>query len=414
MKILIDLVWGYHILLLILFVGLIITIKSKFLQVRDFFKWIKSPFLKARSTDGISPFQALSTALAGTIGTGNIAGVSLAIAVGGAGSIFWMWISAFFGMMTVFAEVVLSVKFAKNGLGAISYIEKVGKKKILAFIYAFACLGASLTMGNMAQANSVSSAINNWGVPRIIIGLSLAIIVFFLACGGIKRVSSLTEKLVPFMTVFFFAFSIYTLFKCRDRIPTAIAEIFESAFSFKAGLGGGLFIAVKTGISRGVFTNEAGLGLSTMAYSSVKNKTPKNLAYLGVFGVFMDTIVMCSITGLCVLVSTSQRTGDFLVRDAFENSLGNYGLFSVNMCMALFGFATMTATSYYGKIGLKFISKDKLTFLFPYLACVFAFLGAVMPLAKVFEICDIFNAMLAIPNLIALILLRKHFMNELK
>lgn len=412
MKIIIDILWGYHVLLLIFLTGIKFTISSGFLQFRHFFRWLKASFVAEKTDDGISPFQALSTALAGTIGTGNIAGVSLAIVVGGAGSIFWMWISAIFGMMTVFAEVVLSAKFSKSGNGAIGYIEKIGRRKILAYIYALGCFLASLAMGNMAQANSVSVAISDWGISPIIIGIVLCIAVFTMSKGGIKSIANLTEKLVPFMTIIFFIFSILALYVCRDKIPSAIKEIFDSAFSLKAGLGGGMFIAMKTGISRGVFTNEAGLGLSSVAFSNVKNKNPRELGYLGIFQVFMDTVVMCTVTGLCVLVCTESRTGDYLVRTAFQTALGDWGSFGINFCMALFGFATMTATSFYGKTGLNYLSKGKLNFLFPYLAGAFAFFGSVMPLASVFDICDVFNSLLAIPNLIALTFLFKEVTKE--
>lgn len=405
MNLVVNILWGYHVLILIILVGIKLTFSSRFLQIRDFCKWIKLPFVKDKNNkNGISSFEALSTALAGSIGTGNLVGVGLAISVGGAGAIFWMWISAFFGMMTVFAEICLASYFKNDKVcGAFAYIEKIGKRKTLAYIYGLGCVLSSLAMGNMAQANSVSSAMESFGVSPVVTGLILMTVIFVLSQNGIKSVSKITSILVPFMTLFFFALSICILLIYRKNIPSAISEIISSAFTLKGGLGGSMYIAMKVGISRGVFTNEAGLGISSMAFSNVQNKSPKELGYFGIFQVFLDTIVMCSITGLSILVATSERDVNYLVRYAFQNGLGNFGLISINICMALFAFATMTATSYYGKIGLAYISKNKMTNLFPYVFAIASFVGSIMPLGIVFDISDAFNGLMAIPNLIALL-----------
>lgn len=405
MKWLVDLLWGYHVLGMILLTGIRFTLGTGFFQVRKFFSWIRAALLPQKGEKGgISGFQALSTALAGSIGTGNIVGVGLAVTVGGPGAIFWMWISALFGMMTVFGEVALSVKYQKEGRakGAFAYIERIGKGKILPFIYGVGCVLSSLAMGNMAQANSVAAAGSEAGVPPWITGVFLGIVLFIITGKGIKGVAGVTEKLVPIMTVLFFGFSLFALWQFRGNIPGAIGEIMSEAFSLRGGLGGTMFIAMKTGISRGVFTNEAGLGSSSMAFCNVKGKSPQELGYLGIFQVFLDTTVMCTITGLCILCCTGERQGEFLVRTAFQNALGPLGAGGMNLCMALFAFATMTATCYYGKVGLDYISRGKLTKLFPYLFGAAAVLGAIMPLGRVFELCDAFNGLMAIPNLIAL------------
>ncbi len=405
MKVLVDILWGYHILFFILFMGVKLTIKSGFLQVKNFFKWFLQVFRSDKNKNsGITGFQALSTALAGSIGTGNIVGVGIAISVGGAGAIFWMWISALFGMMTVFSEIAISASLKKKGSpsGAFVYIEKIGKRKILAFIYGLGCVLSSLFMGNMAQSNSVSAALDNFGIEKYITGILIAVILFFLMKKGLKSIVKLTELLVPFMTLFFLIVSAVALFVNREKIPTALSEIMNSAFSIRGTSGGAMFLAMRTGISRGVFTNEAGLGLSSMAFSNVKDKTPKELGYYGIFQVFIDTIVMCTITGLCVLVCTDIRNEDYLVRLAFSDSLGYFGEFSINLCMALFGFATVMATGYYGKVGLEYISKGRLNFLFPYLFSIAGFIGCIVPLNTLFEMCDAFNGLLAIPNLIGL------------
>ncbi len=416
MKTLVDILWGYHVLFLIFLTGLRLSIRTSFFQIRKFPQVLKTVFKKEKAkANEITAFQALTTSLAGTIGTGNIVGVGLAISVGGAGAIFWMWVSALFGMMTVFTEIILSVKYkTKNTVGAFSYIEKIGKKKTLAFIYGIGCVFSCLAMGNMAQANSVSAALNSFGVPKYLVGVFLSIFFFILCKNGLKSVVKLTEKLVPFMTIFFFVLSIAILIKSRAQIPFAINEILENAFSLKAGLGGGIFVAVKVGISRGVFTNEAGLGLSSMAFSNVKNKTATQLGYMGIFQVFLDTTVMCSITALCILSSTGVRNGDYLVITAFESAFGEFGLISINICMALFAFATMTATSYYGKMGLSYISRDKLTFLFPYLFGLAAFVGSLMTATEVFDVCDMFNGLMAIPNIIAITLLMPKITKQTK
>lgn len=406
MKILVDILWGYHVLFLILITGIRITVDTGFFQVRKFFTWMKTSLTPGKTSDpkdeGVTGFQALTTALAGSIGTGNIVGVGLAVAVGGAGAIFWMWVSAFFGMMTVFAEVVLSVKNRKEGgaPGAFSYIEKLGR--VMPFIYGVGCVLSSLSMGNMAQAGSVAAAGKAAGIPPWVTGAFLCVVLFILTGKGLKGVSKLTEKLVPFMTLIFFGFSAIALWKFRANIPSAIGEIMEGAFTLRGGLGGGMFIAMKTGISRGVFTNEAGLGSSSMAFSAVRNKSATELGCLGIFQVFMDTIVMCTITGLCILCCTESREGEFLVRTAFENALGSGGAIGINLCMALFAFATMTATCYYGRVGLDYISKGKLTKFFPFMFGAAAFIGSVIPLVNVFEMSDAFNGLMSIPNLIAI------------
>lgn len=399
-----EILWGYHVLALIVLVGVKLSFETNFFQIRNIKKWILIPFEKTDTKKGISGFSAISTALAGSIGTGNIIGVSLAISIGGAGSIFWMWISSLFGMMTVFAEIALSKKYESTGVkvGAFTYIEKLCKGKILAKVYAVGCILVSLAMGNMAQSSSFTAGVKGFGFTAVSAGLFLAFTMFFLAKKGITLIAKVTEVLVPLMTIIFLAISLVLLFLCKDNLTSAIEEIISGAFSIKAGLGAGMFLAIKTGVSRSVFTNEAGLGLSSMVFSKVKGKSAKQLGYFGIFQVFMDTTVMCTITGLCILCGTELRQGSLLVSVAFENTLGSFGLVSIQLSMILFAFATMTATCFYGKVGLAYLSKNKLTHLFPYLFSVAALLGAVVPVSTIFDVCDAFNGLLAIPNIIAL------------
>ena len=405
MKIVVDLLWGYHVLGLILITGIRLSVSTGFFQIRRFFSWVKYSLAppKSQKSDGISRFGALSAALAGSIGTGNIVGVAAAITVGGPGAIFWMWISAVFGMMTVFAEVVLAYKYKnKKARGAFAYIEKIGKGKILPFIYGLGCVLSSLSMGNMAQSNAVATGLSQFGVPMAATGGVLCVILFMLTKKGLKGVTKVTEKLVPFMALLFFGVSAICLIKFRHNIIPAFQEIMDSAFTLRAGAGGGLFLAMKTGISRGVFTNEAGLGSSSMAFCEVEDASPVELGYMGIFQVFVDTIVMCLVTAMCILCSTELRQGEYLVITAFQNGLGEWGKYIITVCMVLFAFATMTATCYYGKTGLDYISRGKLTFLFPYLFGACAFLGSIMNITGIFDFCDAFNGLMAIPNIIAL------------
>ena len=406
MKLFVDLLWGYHVLGLILVTGIRLTATTGFFQIRSFFKWLKYSLNPPKSKGEISHSGALSAALAGSIGTGNIVGVAAAITVGGPGAVFWMWISALFGMMTVFAEVVLAVRFKNDRCkGAFAYIEKVGKGKILPFIYGVGCVLSSLSMGNMAQSNAVATGLNQFGVPLWATGIFLAIFLFVLTRKGLRGVTKITERLVPVMTVLFFGISIFCLIKFRNNIPGVFREIFTSAFDVRAVSGGGMYLAIKTGISRGVFTNEAGLGSSSMAFCEVKEKSPVKLGYLGIFQVFADTIVMCLVTALCILCGTDKRRGEYLVIDAFGNALGPLGEKLIVLCMVLFALATVTATCYYGKVGLEYISRGKLTFLFPYMFAAAAFLGCVMNIGNIFDFCDGFNGLMAIPNIIALAML---------
>ncbi len=408
LKLFVNILWGYHVLFLIFLTGIKLSFSSGFFQVRKFFYWTKECFRTDKSDENsISPFAALTTALAGSIGTGNIVGVGLAISVGGAGAIFWMWVSAFFGMMTVFYEVALAQKFKGSDIGAFSYIKKLPKGKILCFIYGTGCVLSCLAMGNMAQANSFSTATQALNISPILSGVFLAVVMFFLSKKGIKAVAKLSEVLVPLMTLFFLAMCTVIIVKFRHNLPSVINEILAGAFTLEGGLGGGMFVAMKVGISRGVFTNEAGLGLSAMAFSNVSGKNPKELGCLGIFQVFMDTIVMCSVTGICILLATFTRSDEYLSITAFGAALGDFGFFGINLCMALFAFATMSATSYYGKIGINYITRGKGEFLFPYLFAIASFVGCVLPLEYVFELSDAFNGLLAIPNIIALIFLSK-------
>ena len=404
MNLLSEVLWGYHVLFLITAVGVKLSFSTSFFQIRHFFKWLKYSLFPCKEEKGkVSSFAALSTALAGSIGTGNIVGVSAAISIGGAGAVFWMWVAAFFGMMTVFAECALSVHFDDGeSKGAFSYIKRIGKGKILPFVYGIGCTLSALTMGNMAQANSVSEGMHQLGVKPVFTAVIISFIAFFSSKGGIKLVSKITEKLVPLMTLLFLVSSMVLLFIKRENIPDALNEIINGAFSKEAVMGGGFYIALKTGISRSVFTNEAGLGSSAAAFCEVENKNPVKMGYLGIFQVFLDTSVMCMVTALCILSGACERSGELLLLSAFKNVFGDFGKVLISLCMVLFALATVIASGYYGMVGLSFISKNKLSFIYPLLSFTAAFIGSIWNIDKIFILSDIFNGLMAIPNTLSL------------
>ena len=411
-----DALWGWHVLVLILAAGLWFSIRTGFFQVRRVSLWVKTALgspKEARGRGRVSPFQALTTALAGSLGTGNILGVGVAIAVGGPGSLFWMWASALLGMMTVFAENLLAARH-RGAPGALGYIETVGRP--LALVYGVGCCLASLGMGNLVQANAAAAACQRLGAPPLAVGAVLGVLVFWVARGGLACAARLTEKLVPAMAALFFAASLGVLWVFRAELPRAVASIFQGAFSLKAGAGGtaGMLLAMGTGVSRGVFTNEAGLGSSAFAYGEVEGRSPVELGCLGIFQVFVDTILMCTVTGLCVLCAPSAGEGAELVFSAFESALGPAGAGAAAVCTALFALATVTAWSCYGREGLFYLTKGRGGDLFALASAAAACLGCLLPLGAVFRLGDAMNGLLALPNLAALFLLSREVAEVMK
>lgn len=410
--------WGWHVLLLILAAGIWFSCSTGFFQVRRAGTWLKTAVLgsRDRGSGGVSQFQALTAALAGSIGVGNIVGVAAAITVGGPGSLFWMWVSSVFGMMTVFAENLLAARHrggagdgSRPASGPLGYLEAAGKwGKALALLYAGGCCLSSFGMGNMAQTNAAAASLEEFGVPAAWTGVLTAVLVFFVARGGLGFAVRITERLVPAMTLLFFAASLGVLWVFRENLPGAFRSIFEGAFSLRAGTGGtaGALIALRTGVSRGVFTNEAGLGSSSFAYQDVRDRTPVELGCMGIFQVFVDTIVMCTVTGLCILCCRSPMLeGAQLTFYAYESALGPAGGWAVSLCTALFALATLVAWCCYGREGLFYLTKGKGKGLFALASAGAAFLGCVLPLRAVFQIGDAMNGLMALPNLAALFLL---------
>lgn len=427
-------VWGPFTLSVFLFVGIFYTLRLKGIQFKKAKlitnKTLLSLFKKQTRTSAnkhsLSQFGSLSTALAATIGTGSIVGVATALTIGGSGSIFWMWVSAFLGMGTAYAENVLGILYRskdRNGKitgGAYSYIEKGMNARWLAKIFALFCVLASFGMGNMAQGNSISASLfQSFHIPRVYCGIVLFAFILIVMLGGVKRTQNVCELIVPFMTVFFLAGAVIILFLKRERLIPEFLSIFKNAFCFKSAAGGiagaGIKKAVSIGIRRGVFSNEAGLGSTVSVHSSSNIKEPVEQGFWGIFEVFVDTIIVCTITALVILVSGAalvKNEGAEIVVKAFESGFGDLGGYFVSVSIVLFALATL--------IGWSFIGENAFCYLFPraknriykIIFCIFVYLGAVSSLEFVWEISDTFNGLMAIPNLIALIALSKEVVNE--
>ena len=404
-----DVLWGWPVLLLILAAGAYFSYESCFFQLFHPLRWLKASLGAGRGR-GSGRFRAISTALAGSIGTGNIVGVAAAITVGGPGAVFWMCASAVLGMMTVYAENFFAAKARQKGgkaPGPLSYIEKAGKLGgALAGVYALGCVLSSLAMGNMVQVNALGAACEDLGLPVQWVAPAVGVLIFLVARGGLKAAGRLTEKLVPIMTLIFFAASLGVLWVHRENLPGAVASILDGAFTLRAGAGGtaGMLIAMRAGVSRGVFTNEAGLGSSDFAYTDVRGHTPGEIGSMGIFQVFADTIVMCTVTGLCLLCSCPPEAmdGTELTFYAYRSALGSVGGTAVSLCTALFALATVLAWCCYGKEGLMYLTKGHGGAAYPIAAGIAAFAGCLLPLDQVFLLGDAMNGLMAIPNVLAL------------
>ena len=426
-----PLVWGWPVLCAILLAGANLSFRLGFFQFTHCKLWIKNTLGKLfhahpEDKSGISPFQALTTALAGSIGTGNIVGVATAITIGGPGAIFWMWVSAVLGMMTIFAENVLGMKYrVKNSRGewqggAMYYIERGIHCKPLALVFAGACVLASFGMGNMAQTNSIAGALSDsFGVSTQATGLVIAVLLVFITFGGIKRIAKVTELLVPFMAVGYLLACGVVLTVNREAVGGAFQSIIDGAFGLRAAAGGiggaAMMTAMKCGVSRGIFTNEAGLGSSVMAHSSATGTEPVEQGMWGIFQVFIDTIVICTLTALVILSTGAVSTGKdgaALSTAAFESVFGNFGGIFISFSIALFAFATLLGWSFYGERGVQYLAGNKPVPLFRLAFAGAAFLGCSLDLHLVWDICDTFNGFLAIPNLIAVFLLSGEVVKE--
>lgn len=416
-----NFVWGPVMLILLVGTGIYLTIGTKFFTFHKLGYVLKNTLLKAfdKSELGegeVTPFQAMSTALAATVGTGNIAGVAVAIAIGGPGAIFWMWISALFGMATKFAEVVLSIEFrekTEDGRyvgGPMYYIKNGLNAKWLSYVFAIFAALAAFGIGNMVQSNSVAESLEAmFGINKWITGIVLAVLVSIAIFGGLKRIASITEMLVPFMAVFYVIGGLIIVILNISNVPAAFKLIFESAFSGTAAAGGfigsSMVMAAKMGVARGIFSNEAGLGSAPIAHAAATTDHPVRQGFWGVFEVFMATIVICTITALTIILTgvwNTGQTGAVLTTMAFEQSIP-FGGYIVCISILLFAFSTLLSWSYYGERAAEFIFGPKIIKPYRIMWIPFIVIGAVGGLETLWAISDTLNGLMAIPNLVGIL-----------
>ena len=453
----------YVLIILLIGIGLLFTIRTRFVQVRCFGEGMKKVFgnIKLRGgkqKGGLSSFQALATAIAAQVGTGNIVGASGAILVGGPGAIFWMWIIAFFGMATIYAEAVLAQKTRvkdENGEiqgGPVYYIKTAFKGtfgKVLAAIFSISAILALGFMGSMVQSNSIAGSCNEaFGIPVWAIGLAVAAICAFIFIGGINRIASVTEKIVPLMATLFLVGGLVVLVLNWKVIPETIGMIFKYAFAPQALLGGALGMALKTAISqgakRGLFSNEAGMGSTPHAHAQANVKNPHDQGVVAMIGVFIDTFVVLTMTAL-VVISTLYAKGGILsgltgdaylaatsgdaaivtkataMQAAMTNALpewfGKAGSIFVAICLFFFAFSTIISWNFFGKVNALYLgnkNKKVTTLVYSIIAVGFVFLGSILSNDLVWELTDFFNYLMVIPNAIALIALAKLVSKEAK
>jgi len=418
-----GIVWGVPMLVLILGVGLYLTLGLRLLTI------LKIPFgfallWRGRIAEGpgqISPFSALMTSLSATIGTGNIAGVATAIFLGGPGAVFWMWMTALVGMATKYAEAVCAVRYrikderGKYVGGPMYYITNgLGRHWTwLAVCFAFFASVAGFGIGNMVQANSVAAALKaSFAIPAWLTGLVLVVLVGAVLIGGIERIAAVASRLVPFMAITYVAACLIVMLLNAAAVPTAFRLIFKHAFSPVAATGGfagaAVWAAMKFGVARGVFSNEAGLGSAPIAHAAAQTKGPVSQGLVAMLGTFIDTIVICSFTALAILTTgawTSGATGAALTSKAFELSLPGVGSYVVVIALSIFAFTTMLGWSYYCERSLQYLFGVRVILPFRAVWSLAALAGATLKLSFVWLLADTLNALMAIPNLIALALL---------
>ena len=430
-------IWGPWLLLLILGIGAFFTVKSNFFQILGWKTWWTETVgsLKPEEKDSAHPhsvtqFQSACTALAATVGTGNIVGVATALCAGGPGALFWMWISAGIGMMTAYAETVLGILYRmKRGDGSwlggpMVYLEKGLGMYGTAVLYSFFAVLASLGMGSMVQSNSIAETLDfSFSVSPLLTGIVLTILILFVIRGGLGRIAKVAERLVPVSAGIYMAAALIVIISYYERIPSVLSMIAENAFrpaSAAAGAAGyGFSLALRYGVSRGVFSNEAGLGSLAVIHGAVENTTPEKQGMWAMFEVFFDTIISCTLTALVILCVTGESAdalgldGAALTAHCFSEKLGEGGELLVSLAMLSFAFATIIAWYFLGKQNLSYLASRtgvrvrtaEAVYMVVYLNAVF--IGCIARLETVWELSDIWNGLMAVPNVIALILLRK-------
>lgn len=433
-----NFIWGVPAMICIIGVGLVLSFRTRFLQIRKFPYAMKVTFgrmfKKREASDGaMTPFQAVCTALAATVGTGNIAGVAGAIAIGGPGAVFWMWISAILGMCTKFSEVTLAVHFREKNVhgdlvgGPMYYIKNGLKKHWHWLAYLFSAFGVLTVFGtgNATQVNTITTAINtalmNYhviskdAVPTVnlVVGIILAVLIALILLGGIRRIGRVTEKLVPFMALIYIVLAVGVIILNIGHVPAVFALIVEGAFHPAAVTGGAVgsfFMSMKKGVSRGIFSNEAGLGTGSIAHACADTRKPVKQGFFGIFEVFVDTIVICTLTALVILcsqvpVSYGQAAGAELTISGFTATYGNWVSIFTAVAMCCFAFSTIIGWGLYGTRCIEFLFGSRVNKPFMLVYALVAIVGATMDLGLMWSIAETFNGLMAIPNLIAVFLL---------
>lgn len=420
-----EVIWGLPLIGMLLATGVYFTVKLKLVQIRKLKLAFACIFKKDENDEGdVSSFQALCTALSSTIGTGNIVGVATAIAAGGPGALFWMWISAFFGMATKYSEGLLAIRYRikdENGEiagGPMYYLENGLKSKLLAKIFAFFAVAVALLgIGTFTQVKSISDALQiSFNIPPVVTAILLTVSVGFITIGGIKRISIVAEKVIPMMCVFYVSGVVLILLTHLTILPQTIVLIIEEAFSLSAMFGGGagvtMMMAMQKGISRGIFSNESGLGSAPIAAAAAKTDSCVEQGLVSMTGTFIDTIVICTMTGLAIIITnshTSGLAGAAMTTLAFDQGLfiPVIGKYIVNIGLVFFAFTTIIGWNYYGERAIYYLKGLKAIKYYKLLFIVFIAIGPFLSIDAIFILADIVNGCMAFPNLIGLIGLRK-------
>ncbi len=417
-----GIVWGPVTICMLVGTGILITLLVRVIQLRWFaYAWglISGRYDNPEDEGEVTHFQALSAALSATIGTGNIAGVGTAIALGGPGAVFWMWVTAFFGMGLKYAECTLALRYrtihadGTVGAGPMYYLEHGLGQKWLGILFALFAAIASFGIGNMVQANSVAEPVLTYfGIPKIVTGLIIGGLVFAVIVGGIKRIGKVASKLVPAMSIFYILGALWVIFANIGQVPQALGLIFSDAFTGTAATGGfagaAVAQAIRFGVARGVFSNEAGLGSAPIAHGAAQTKEPVREGLVAMLGPFIDTIMICTMTALVIVLTgafTSGDTGADLTAKAFNTGLPGWGGYIVAIGIIFFAFSTAVSWSYYGDRCIDYLFGQRMVTPYRVLYCILLPVGASVKLSTVWTISDIFNALMAWPNLVGLLFL---------
>lgn len=416
--------WDYALLFLLVGAGVIFSFNLRFIQIRKFKVGMKELFgnfsLHGKNGEnGLSSFQALTTAVAAQVGTGNIAGAATAIASGGAGAIFWMWVSAFFGMATIYAEAVMAqhTRQVKDGVivgGPVYYIEYIFKGKFGKFLAGFFSIAIILAlgfMGNMVQSNSIGVSFENaFHVDSRIMGVVVAVVAGVIFLGGIKRIARFTEKIVPLMALLYIVGCIVILCMFPQGVVNAVKAIFVGAFAPEAVAGGMIGVtvqkAMRYGVARGLFSNEAGMGSTPHAHATADVKDPCDQGIIAMMGVFIDTFVILTLTALVILstdVVGSGLTGSELAQSAFDVGFGSFGKSFIAICMLFFAFTTIIGWYYFGEVNVRHMFGEKAVKIYGVMVLVFVVIGSTLKVDLVWNLSDMFNGLMVLPNLIGLL-----------